>query len=230
MVKIIMKVLKGLMQKKINRQGFSLLELIVAVGVFSVVATIAVGALLSISKAGKKAFYIQVNQDNLRFTLETIAREARTGFCYQDVSTPNGIVCPAFSSTNYCASTYNQAIDGPEGCFQFRNARGESVVYKRSTSPAAVDGCNGTAPVSCVLKSVLGGAAASFFPVTAREVQIQNLRFRVFGEDSSSTDNVQPRVIIVMRAQTPGLSNLSTTLDVETSVSQLLVDKNQFLF
>lgn len=223
-----MSKIRQLIQKKINRQGFSLLELIVAVGVFSVVATIAVGALLSISKAGKKAFYIQVNQDNLRFTLETIAREARTGYCYQDQSTVSGVVCPAFSIPNHCTSP--QYTGPAEGCFQFRNARGEDVVYKVSTSPAAVDGCNGTAPVSCVLKSVLGGASNSFYPVTSREVQIQNLRFRVFGEDSSNTDNVQPRVIIVMRAQTPGLGNLSTMLDVETSVSQFIVDKNQFLF
>ncbi len=202
-------------------QGFSLLELIVAVGLFAVVATIAIGALLAISKAGKKAFYIQTNQDNVRFTLETIAREARTGFCYQDTSTNPGEVCPAFATVNYCKGQYAGPL---EGCFQFRNSRGQDIVYIISTSAPL---CGGSSPISCILKSTSAGAAGSFFPVTAKEVQIVNLKFRVFGEVSVG-EYIQPRVMIVIRAQTPGINSLSTVLDVETSVSQLQLDRLLF--
>ncbi|MBI2639786.1 MAG: prepilin-type N-terminal cleavage/methylation domain-containing protein [Candidatus Sungbacteria bacterium] len=59
--------------------GFTLLEMLISTGIFSVVIVIAVGAMLSINQAQVKASNIQNIQDNVRFTFEFMAKEIRTG-------------------------------------------------------------------------------------------------------------------------------------------------------
>lgn len=62
-----------------RRGGFTLLEMLVAVELFATVLVIAVGAVLALSQAQRKAANIQNIQDNLRFALESMTREIRTG-------------------------------------------------------------------------------------------------------------------------------------------------------
>lgn len=59
--------------------GFTLLEMLISTGIFAVVITIAVGAMLSLGQAQVKATNIQNIQDNIRFTLEFMTKEFRTG-------------------------------------------------------------------------------------------------------------------------------------------------------
>lgn len=65
-----------------EQQGFTLLELIVAIGIFSVAATISVSTLIFLASAQRKAINLQNAHDNIRFALEFIAREIRTGDTY----------------------------------------------------------------------------------------------------------------------------------------------------
>lgn len=197
-----------------HKKGFSLLELIVAIGVFAVVATIAVGALLGLSTAQKKAFYIQTNQDNIRFALETMARELRTGICYKQLPADNSNVCVGFAPPTPCTDSQ---------CIQFVNSHGDVVVYKRSINQGE---CGINPPVAglsveCIAKNVNG---IGFYPVTAREVKIHQLKFTLSGQDSSGSDPVQSRVTIFMQADTPGASALNTQLEAQTTISQLQLD------
>ena len=59
--------------------GFTLLEMIVSLGIFAALVVIAIGAVLAISNAHLKAVNIQSIQDNLRFALESMTKEMRTG-------------------------------------------------------------------------------------------------------------------------------------------------------
>lgn len=207
------------------KKGFSLIELMVAVGLFATVATIAIGALLGLSTAQKKAFYIQTNQDNVRYALETMAREMRTGVCYKQSSSDDSNVCFGFSTA--FTSTPN-ACGGPSSCIQFVNSRREVVVYKhvfgssdQNQTDCGVNPHVAGLTVSCIAKKVDG---SEYFPVTAREVRIQNLQFKLIGQDSSLTNNYQPRVIISLTADTPGVGSLNTKLDAQTTVTQLQLD------
>lgn len=60
-------------------KGFTLLEMMVATGIFSVVIIIAIGAMISLNQAQIKAANIQNIQDNVRFALESMTKEIRTG-------------------------------------------------------------------------------------------------------------------------------------------------------
>jgi prepilin-type N-terminal cleavage/methylation domain-containing protein len=63
-------------------RGFTLVEMIVAVAIFATVVLIAVGALLSIVSANRKANELRVVMENLNFAIESIARDIRTGEDY----------------------------------------------------------------------------------------------------------------------------------------------------
>jgi len=59
--------------------GFTLVEMIVSLGIFSIVATVSLGALVKIVSANKKAQTLQSSITNLNFALDAMSRELRTG-------------------------------------------------------------------------------------------------------------------------------------------------------
>jgi len=62
--------------------GFTLIEMIVAVAIFTVVVFIGIGALLSISDANRKSNSLRSVMDNLNFAMENMSRSIRTGDDY----------------------------------------------------------------------------------------------------------------------------------------------------
>ena len=62
--------------------GFTLLEMIISIGIFSVLVTTSIGVMLGISNAQLKAANIQATVDNIRFSMELMTKEMRTGSEY----------------------------------------------------------------------------------------------------------------------------------------------------
>jgi prepilin-type N-terminal cleavage/methylation domain-containing protein len=62
-----------------DRQGFTLIELVVAMGVFSLISVALVGLFVSSLRGEKKALNVQLVQDNARIVMETMVRELRDG-------------------------------------------------------------------------------------------------------------------------------------------------------
>ncbi len=62
--------------------GFTLIEIIVSLALFTTVAVIAVGALLRIMDANKKSISIKTVTNNVNFALESMTREMRVGTKY----------------------------------------------------------------------------------------------------------------------------------------------------
>lgn len=85
-------------RSNVRFSGFSLIELIVAVGIFSITATFAMGTLLTLTNAQRKAAALQSAFDNVRFAIEAMAKDMRTGTTYQCVGT--GYPCAGFSYIN----------------------------------------------------------------------------------------------------------------------------------
>jgi len=63
-------------------RGFTLIEMIVSVSLFTVVSLIAIGALISISSANRKVNSLRTTMDNINFAMEVISRDIRTGTSY----------------------------------------------------------------------------------------------------------------------------------------------------
>lgn len=68
--------------KQQPQKGFTLIEMIVSLGVFSVVVTIAVGALLILISSNRQLQNEQSVLSNLSFAIDSMTREMRTGSHY----------------------------------------------------------------------------------------------------------------------------------------------------
>jgi len=94
-----------------KQSGFTLLEMIVSVGIFAVVAVIAVGSLVRITGLNRQAQALQSAMNNINFALESMTREMRVGtnfYCgadsgqlIQQSTLGNAVACP--SGANFVA-------------------------------------------------------------------------------------------------------------------------------
>ena len=75
-----------LKNKKSNEKGFTLIEMIVSIAIFIVVAIVAIGALMRVIDANKKSQSLKTSINNLNFALESMSREMRVGSNYHCVS------------------------------------------------------------------------------------------------------------------------------------------------
>ncbi len=87
--------LKNIFSK--NRRGFTLLELMVALGIFSVVMLIAVDGFVRSLRTQRQASAFSFVNSNLSTVIEQMAKEIRTGknFC------ANGILCGSSSQLSF---------------------------------------------------------------------------------------------------------------------------------
>jgi len=115
-------------------RGFTLIEMIVAIGIFSMVSTLAIGSLLILTSAERHVSSVQINQDNVRFAIEAMSRDIRTGYFY-----------------NSCGGVMSLE----DGCFKFVNATGIDVQYCRGNE-------SGCSPVGKRLLRVVDGTAYVF--------------------------------------------------------------------
>ena len=100
---------------RISQKGFTLLEMVVSIGIFSVVMIIAVGAVVAIENGQRKAQAFQSVQDNLRYTLEAMTKDIRVGSNFV-LSNPvnGGNSTLQFQVSNTAATTYyyTYCVDG----------------------------------------------------------------------------------------------------------------------
>lgn len=114
-----------------QKRGFTLVEMIVSLGVFSIVAVVALGALVKIVSANKKAQTLQATMNNLNFALETLSRELRVSPYY------------------YCDTTSLASwdLEDSQGCSQLTEGGGtnEAYIFLKSAkvlNPSENDNCN----------------------------------------------------------------------------------------
>jgi prepilin-type N-terminal cleavage/methylation domain-containing protein len=191
-----------------RNRGFTLIEMMVAVAIFAIAMTIALGSLLAMSESNRKAETFKSVINNLNFALESVSRTVRTGTVYHcDVtSTPVNIA-------RDCA-----AVGASSVAFQSADASQGTLAYCRGNGSTCSD--TGTA----ILRSVNGGAYAS---ITSPEVIITGLLFYVTGA-AESPSTIQPKVTILITGQVlsaPNSTFKQTTFNLQTSVTQRLYDR-----
>lgn len=91
------------------KNGFTLVELIVAVGLFASVMTIAAGAYLTIIRLNQQAQAIATGIDNVSFALESMTRNIRSGSGY-GCGTTSGTDCSSGGTSFIFKDVYANSI------------------------------------------------------------------------------------------------------------------------
>ena len=112
-----------------NQRGFTLVEMLVAIAVFMIVMTVAVGSLVSIVNANKKAQTIQTVMDNLNLAIENISKNMRIGtsyYCYDSSGWTN--------STLTCKSGEKEV--------KYLSSDGLNIIFYRYSNTADIQNRN----------------------------------------------------------------------------------------
>ena len=180
------------------RTGFTVTELIVAIGIFVVIVTIAVGVFVNTVQSQRRLTALMAVNNNAGGVLEQIAREVRTGYRFCEEEFPGG-------------SNPSGPCDLTAGQLTFTNYQGVAVTY-------ALD-ANGA--VTRVREGDLDPLA-----LTALEVEVTRLEFTVVQMDGNgipSDDVCNPwRITMVMgvrpAAGAPGADEVNLQATVSSRV------------
>lgn len=220
-----------------NRQkGFTLIEMIVSLGVFAVVVVVAVGALLSIISTNRQLQAEQSVMTNLAFALDSMTREIRTGYAYfcgdvnSDTANVAGSGTKIFDSGSSDHTVSNMDDDFTYDCTTSSdNYRGISFIE----GGESITGTGG----GRILYYFVNDSSSSDYqklmrrvedkvpqPITSSGLKITNAEFVVTGTDTheSTDDTEQPTVTIYLEAESD--TDPGKTYHLETTVTQRILD------
>lgn len=184
-----------MIRSRITSRGFTLVELIVSVGLLTIVVVIAMSAYLSLISLDRKARATNDLMTNLSFAVEAMSRSVRTG-------------------TNYDCGGIGGIANCPNGgsLLSFIDENNQTVTFLLKT-----DGTVGT----CVGTGVCTASSAT--SITDPRVHVSNLTF--YTQGAGTGDGLQPRVIFsVSGSITPDTMSAPISFTIEGGATQRLID------
>jgi prepilin-type N-terminal cleavage/methylation domain-containing protein len=198
------------MERSTSR-GFSLVELMVAISLFAIVMLVAVGALLSLVDANRKARALESVMNNLNIAIDGMVRSMRMGNTFN--CNAEGIPNPMTGGD--CADGEDTVSFAPFGSDPSDDT--ERWVYEFVPRSGETPGR--------LWRSREGGDNAE--PITAPEVDIDDVTFYVFGtQRANDTGNTtQPKIVMVIKG-TAGSENTrsETTFYIQATAVQRVLD------
>lgn len=209
--------------KKIS-SGFTLVEMLVVLGLFSFIMTLAVGVLYTTQAVNVKLQETQSVLDNVNLSMETMARDIRYG------------------SEFHCASTLTESnIMLRKSCGYYGDHGGKVIFFK--TVDAVNDNdrvayyASTTSNGNVVLKDEYVNGATTTYQITTNDVKIRSLIFYVTGANTiagTSTDvgdvhdYNQPLITVAISGETIPLkegATSSTKFSMQSSIATRGIDK-----
>ena len=202
------------MQTKKSSAGFTLVEVLVALSVFTLVVLAAVSALFIVNDSAKKTQARRTVLDNLSFALEDMSRTVRVSTNYHCSSSAgsNLLSKSALPPTDcpYPSGSQSLAVTSPDGdLIAYRLSKGVSVSTGQSTS--VIQKC-------IILASASAGVVCDWIDVTAPEVEISNLSFFVNG--TTPADPVQPHAYVFVSGVVKDRFGRNSEFSIQTFLSQ----------
>lgn len=209
-----------------NSQGFTLLEMMVSVSIFTIVMTISIGAILTLDGSLQKAKTMRAAVENVSFALEGMAKKIRTGDfinCSTDPANNFEVVGATNNiSPRDCPNggrriTFLYAEQNEYVSYQFRSGAIEVGTYNILRTPA--DESNNV--------------------LTGSDVTIEDMKFYVTGAcppeanrsgktsycSSPDSPNLQPLIKITLTGRAnPGKASSDTRFTIQTTVSPRILD------
>lgn len=213
------------MKNSLTQSGFTLVEMIVSLALFSIVITIAVGSLLVIVASNEQLQDEQSVMTNLSFALDSMTREIRTG-------------------TDYYCDAQNSSNAGPSGKKIFRNGStldddpvqdcyDGNIGGRVFNGISFVEGGNSVSGSASRIVYFFDSSTGKIFrrisgfdaePVVSSGIFITNAEFYVTGTEVLTTgDTIQPTVTIFIEARESN-NPASKTYQIQTTVTQRTLD------
>jgi type II secretory pathway pseudopilin PulG len=219
------------MKKQIAQSGFSLVEMMVAITIFMVVAVVAVAALLKIVDADRKSKTLQDTVNNINFAMDSITREIRVGSAYtceygsnQSVGqfigstlNTNGVSCPSISSSQYPYASI-AFLSSNTGTNQTTGLPC-SLVYSYYFAPTAsgawtIEKAQQNPNNHCT--DSLGSTDDPYAPIIDPNIIITAYSIKVVEANSL----VQPSVFLYISGYTGNADKTKTYFDLQTTISE----------
>lgn len=184
-----------------DKKGFSLVEMLVVLAVFSVVTVVIVDIFMLASRAQRRTLAVQRIQSDARYSLEAMSREIRMDIVDYEY--------------------YGGAVsDIPSGTLALRDQDDNQIIFKKSD-----ENCPAGA-TSCLAVSIDGGG--NWESITAPGINVDDLKFYIDplvnpfelnAGNAYDSDN-QPRVTIVLvTSGVGGRPDEQQTVRLQTTVS-----------
>lgn len=206
--------------------GFTLIEIMIAVAIFTIVMTIGVGAVINANTIHKVNQSQRALMDNLNFVMEDMSRNIRLGAQYYCFDAPpydmNAFPLDpdtGFGPTRDC--TEGRSAIGFEPMEGDPTAMNDQVVYMVAADAANTSSCSANNPCK-IWKSVDGGQ--NFVDITPANIIIDPFRtgFTVVGA-GTPLDFTQPAVIIRLAGEIH-YKTVVTPFVIETTVTERATD------
>jgi len=187
------------MKKYNSQRGFTLIEMIISLGIFTVVAIISIGALLKISDANRKSLTLKTSINNLNFALESMSREMRFGSEFECKSKPGN----------------EGTCENKEWLLEFNSTDGTDCLLRYAYW---YDGKNnGTQSIKKAQQTICGsnelGDEKNYFSIISPDTKITDSKIIL-------TTAPWPKVFFWLKGEV-GINNLEKTeFSLQTTVSQ----------
>ncbi|HAT68678.1 MAG: hypothetical protein A2481_01380 [Candidatus Yonathbacteria bacterium RIFOXYC2_FULL_47_9] len=184
-----------------TQRGFTLVEMIVSIGLFTIVLFIATSAFLTVVATDRKSRALRIGVDNMNLTLEDMQRRIKTGSSYY---------C---GESSIATDTLDCGAGGSSTSFSFLEQNGQiRTIYAYDSVSKAI------------YRASYGAVSypGETIRVTAPEISITSVKFITRGTTSGIVvdggDSAQPYVTIAIKGSIAGKT--PTVFNIQTTVTQ----------
>jgi prepilin-type N-terminal cleavage/methylation domain-containing protein len=197
-------------------RAFTLIEMMVAMSIFTIVMLIGIGALLSLVQTNKRAQAIHSVMSSLNAAVESMARSVRVGSVYHCEQNATPLPSSAvFAAPLDCWNTGGVllAVEPSNGD---KGNDNDQTVYRLNGTKIERSLCSG-------VNQTCGNGTknGAWVALTSPEVTIDS--FRMYVKGALSGDGIQPRVLITIKG-TAKAPHGDTSFLLQTTVVQRLID------
>jgi prepilin-type N-terminal cleavage/methylation domain-containing protein len=206
--------MKFFINKKENNSGFTLIEVMISIGLFTVIMIIGITAILGVNNTYRKNRSMRSAVDNMSFIMEDMARNIRLGSRYRCLNS-TGDIAPTtledpLDGLN-CAGIAFEPFYNPIPGEEENLATADQVIYLITQEGDIFKGIEGANFVDTAL------------PMNSIDLKIDTDRSGFTISGTGDTDNEQPAVLMRI-AGTASTGRNSTDFNLQTTVTQRLLD------